>query len=126
MIVGTVNDKLEPRIPLLVESSGGNQRQVDALVDTGFTGMLSLPQETVDQLQLMPDANGAALLADEQWHECSAFWGFVVWHGQSLFKRIHSLGAEVFVGTEFLSGTAMAAEFRPGGKVTLEKLVVQQ
>ena len=47
MIQGEVNAAYEAVITLSVQGSEGQVREVDAVVDTGFTGFLTLPPALV-------------------------------------------------------------------------------
>lgn len=122
MIFGTVNARLESVIPVTVFASGGPPREVQAVVDTGYSGVLSLPPEIVENLQLMFDRPGKAVLANGVEHECRVYWGFVNWHGQQWFKPIHCIPGTPLIGTAFLRGSQFSAEFLPGGQVHVERL----
>ena len=50
MIVGRVNAYREAVISLSVEGSGGRRREIDAVVDTGFNGYLTLPATLIQEL----------------------------------------------------------------------------
>ena len=50
MIVGRVNAYREAVISLIVEGSGGRRREIDAVVDTGFNGYLTLPATLMQEL----------------------------------------------------------------------------
>ena len=43
MITGMVNANREAAIRLLVRGPQGHQREIEAIIDTGFTGFLTLP-----------------------------------------------------------------------------------
>lgn len=50
MINGSVNPNLEAIVPLVVVGAGSRRQQVDAVVDTGFTGYLTLRPSVVAAL----------------------------------------------------------------------------
>src|SRR5689334_2232060 len=43
MITRQVNADFEPRVVLTARAAGGQPQQVDAVIDTGFNGFLTLP-----------------------------------------------------------------------------------
>ena len=64
MIQGVVNSVYEAVITLSVQGPEGQAREVDAVVDTGFTGFLTLPPALVAELGLPFETTGHATLAD--------------------------------------------------------------
>jgi predicted aspartyl protease len=52
MITGIVNADFEPIIPLSICDAEGEIHIQDAIVDTGFNGWLSLPPDSIAQLNL--------------------------------------------------------------------------
>ena len=51
MIDGTVNDRYEPMVDLVVLGPGGQRREVRAVVDNGYNGSPQLPQPAIEELQ---------------------------------------------------------------------------
>ena len=54
MIAGTVNAAREARIPLTLRAPLGTTHEIDALIDTGFDGFLTLPPSVIVALGLKP------------------------------------------------------------------------
>ena len=52
MIEGTVNASREAVVPLTVASPAGRMQPIDAVIDTGFNGFLTLPAALVSELRL--------------------------------------------------------------------------
>ena len=52
MIEGVVNADYEAIIPLRIQGPDGRTRDIEAVVDTGFTDFLTLPPALVDELGL--------------------------------------------------------------------------
>ena len=53
MIEGVVNSAYEAVIPLSLQGPAGQAQQVEAVIDTGFTGFLTLPPSLVAELGLV-------------------------------------------------------------------------
>ena len=52
MIKGTVNRDIEPTLTVEIVRRDGHTLSVDATLDTGFSGDLLLPSETIRQVEL--------------------------------------------------------------------------
>jgi predicted aspartyl protease len=64
MITGFVPERREAVIRLRVYGPAGQNEEIEAIIDTGFDGSLSLPSSIVAQLGLIWRQRGLALLAD--------------------------------------------------------------
>lgn len=64
MIEGVVNATREPVITLAVQGPSGRAREIEAVIDTGFTGFLTLPPGLISELGLPFVAGNRATLAD--------------------------------------------------------------
>ena len=61
---GTVNARLEAIVRLRIRGPGEAGTEVDAVIDTGYTGTLTLPTPVADALGLERGVGGQAVLAD--------------------------------------------------------------
>ncbi len=64
MIVGVVNHDLEATVRLMVRGAEGQDHEVETIIDTGFSGFLTLPSALIAALQLMWIGQENAILAD--------------------------------------------------------------
>jgi predicted aspartyl protease len=64
VIPGVVNSNLEATVRLLVRGLGGQEQEIDAVIDTGFNGFLTLPPALVRRLNLPHLGQSRALLAN--------------------------------------------------------------
>ena len=58
MIQGVVNAAYEPIVRLALEGPSGQSREIDAVVDTGFNGFLTLPPLLIAELELPFQSEG--------------------------------------------------------------------
>lgn len=68
MITGSVNTDYEAVIRLRIQGPRGYQQEVEAIIDTGFNGFLTLPPLLVTELGLARLSRGRALLANGAIH----------------------------------------------------------
>lgn len=64
MMTGSVNACREPVLRLTVRGPAGQEPEVEAVIDTGFNGSMSLPSTLIAMLGLAWRRRGRALLAD--------------------------------------------------------------
>jgi len=64
MITGKVTAELEGTIELEVNGSSPPPQRVEAVIDTGFNGYLTLPNRVIGPLNLSPAGNRSATLGD--------------------------------------------------------------
>lgn len=64
MIQGVVNAAYEPVVTLEAQEPRGQVRDIEAVVDTGFNGYLTLPPGLVTDLGLLLVGTGSGVLAD--------------------------------------------------------------
>jgi clan AA aspartic protease len=104
MIVGTVNATHEARTALMLRAPLGATQEIDALIDTGFDGLLTLPPSLIAALGLNRLARGLAILADgrEQLFDIHAVT--VLWDGQPLTVEADSADTDPLVGMGLLEG----------------------
>ena len=81
MITGKVNANREAVIEL--ETIGSNQRnqKVEAVLDTGFTGYLTLPSSLINHLKLQMAGNRRVALGDGNVVVLNMYLAKVLWDG---------------------------------------------
>ncbi len=121
---GRVDDGArEAVLPLRVLDEAANRaEEVDAVVDTGFTGALCLPPERVRSLSLPLVGRGIAVLADGRAVETSVHRARVVWHGRERVVRVLATEGGPLVGMALLRGSRLTVDAAPGGAVRIEEL----
>ncbi len=95
---------------------------IDLVVDTGFTGFLTLPPAAVAALQLPYLEDTPANLATDEEVELPVHVATIVWNGVEREVRVLATGRRPLLGTALLDGNELVAQFRDGGLVTVDDL----
>ena len=66
MMSGTVNSSGELMVPIRILDANEHIRRFEAIVDTGFTGDLTLPSEYTRELGLIMEQTVDAVVANEE------------------------------------------------------------
>ena len=98
MILGVVNAGYEAVITLSVQGPEGQAQEVDAVVDTGFTGFLTLPPALVTELALPFETTGHATLADGSEVSFDTYRVTVLWEGQPRYVLADAADTTPLVG----------------------------
>jgi len=122
MILGAVNDELDPIVRLLVVGPDGSGESVDWVVDTGFAGTLSLPYDVIRRLNLRWSHEGASILADGSTVRHDVYCGFVDWFGELYLVDIDAADADPLLGTSLLNHHRLTIDVHPGGPVNIAPL----
>jgi clan AA aspartic protease len=122
MITGVVTSNREAIIRVLVRAARGQEAQVEAPIDTGFTGFLTLPARLIASLALSFAGTTRAALADGSEVAMDVFEATVLWDNQE--RDVVALAAEgvALVGMALLSGYRVTLEVEDGGSVRIDPL----
>ena len=107
MMQGVVNLRREATLTVVVGSSNQNVQAIEAVIDTGFTGFLSLPSAIITTLNLPWSASDIVTLGDGSETLFDLYTAVVIWDGE--YRDIYIAEAE----TEPLIGMAMLYGYRP-------------
>jgi clan AA aspartic protease len=123
VIRGRVTADYEATIELLMRGPSGQTRQVQAVIDTGFNGYLTLPPARISELGLAYHSMTLAALADGTRIALRRFEGSVSWDEAD--REIVILEAEglPLVGMAMLRNHRLMLDVVPDGQVTAEALV---
>jgi clan AA aspartic protease len=121
MITGTVRYD-EPRIRLKVMGRRGQEEDVEAIVDSGFTGALTLPPNLIAALDLRWQSMDTATLADGGTCVFQVYVGKVLWDGKVRSVLVAEAETDPLVGMRLLRGHELRMQVRSRGKVTIKRL----
>ena len=120
MIEGFVNANLEAVVPLSLRGPAGQPWEVDAVIDTGYSGSLTLPPSLVAELELPYVISSKATLADGSEVGFSVHSVTALWDGKPRRIEADAVGSTSLVGTALLDGHDLHAEFTYGGRVLIQ------
>ena len=120
MITGTVNADYEAVIRLFVHGPTGTAHEVNAIIDTGFNGFLTLPPALVTTLGLMRRSRGRALLANGSEELFDIYGVTVLWDGQQRYVEADAVDTTPLVGMSLLDGYDLYIQVADGGQVVIQ------
>ena len=120
MIEGTVNAAYEAVLILTVQGPEGHSREIEAVVDTGYNGFLTLPPVLVGELDLPFVTSGDATLADGSAVSFDIHMVTVDWDGDIRHVEADAAETTPLVGMRLLAGHDLHVEVENGGRVVIE------
>jgi clan AA aspartic protease len=121
MIVGVVNSLREAVIALAVHGQK-KQIEIDAVVDTGFNGYISLSRALISELGFPFRRRGRAVLADGSEIIFNVYEATVMWNGELRRLELDEADTDPLVGMGLLDGYKLTIEVVKGGAVTINRL----
>ena len=122
MMSGTVNPALEPLLRLTVRDPGGLPHDVEAVVDSGFNGFLTLPPALIAMLGLPWLCRQQGQLADGTIVALDVYAAMLDWHGQLRNVEVEAADAQPLLGMALMQGSELRIEVDRGGSVTIKEL----
>lgn len=121
-VSGKVNDRLEAVLRLRVRGPSGTVSEFDAVVDTGYTGLSTLPTAAAERLGLERGMGGQATLADGSARRFDTFSAELAWGVGWRDVVASALGSEVLVGMRLLAGHELRVQVVRDGAVEVTAL----
>jgi clan AA aspartic protease len=122
MMYGIVDRNLEATIKLVVGNANSQRQTIDALIDTGFTGFLTLPLSVITTIKLQLYRREAGTLGDGSTCIFDVYRGLVIWDGQYREIDINASEAAPLLGMSLLYGYRVQLDAIEGGTVTIQSL----
>ena len=132
MLTGRVTAEREAVVsievaPRLSPSGGlGPEEQtvvVEAGIDTGYNGFLTLPRALIDELGLPYVGTAGAELGDGNKVRMDLFLGAVRWEGEAREVLVLEAPGGVLLGMAMLYGSRVTLEVEENGAVRIEPLI---
>ena len=126
MIEGVVNTAYEAVVPLAVRGPAGRVRDIEAVIDTGYNGFLTLPPMLVSELGLPFVTSGQATLADGGEATFDIHSVTVLLDGQSKNVDVYVSDTAPLVGMRLLDGYGVCVDVEYGGRVVVERRTTEE
>ena len=120
MIEGLVNPDREAVVSLSLNGPKGQATDVDAVIDTGYSGSLTLPPSLVAELELPYVLSSKATLADDTEVGFSVYRATVLWDSKPLRIEADAVGSTPLVGMSLLDDHDLSIQVRVGGRVVIQ------
>lgn len=122
MIQGIVNQNYEATARLLAISPNSQSQLIDSVIDTGFTGFLTLPSSVLINLKLKLYRREQGTLGDGSICIFDVYRGMVNWDGKVRPVDINASETIPLVGMSLLYGYRIQLDAIENGKVTIQSL----
>jgi clan AA aspartic protease len=121
MMHGVVNQSCEATLPIVIKNNTATQL-VDTVIDTGFSGFLTLPFDIISALDLTWKGRDIATLGDGTSCIFEVYIAMVIWDGQYREVYINESETVPLIGMKLLRGYDLRIQTIEGGFVTIEAL----
>ena len=121
MISGRIRNR-EAIIEFDVSAPGQSPQQVEAVIDTGYNGYLTLPSQLVSALRLPFAGHRRGTLADGSITRLDVYLGTVFWHGHQKDVLVLQKADTTLIGMSLLAGSRMTMDVVDGGHVSINSL----
>ena len=122
MMMGNVNSRREAIIQFAVMGSDNQRQGIKAVIDTGYTGFLTLPSGIITTLGLTWFMQEEGILGDGSICMFNVFEASVIWDGQVKSIEVNESETDPLVGMGLLEGYELNIQGFVGGLVTIKSL----
>ena len=122
MILGVVNSTREAVIQIAIVGEQKQLKSLPAIIDTGYTGDLTMPKSIILELGWLRLGVQEAILGDGSSHDFEVYAGMIIWDGN--FKRVEVNASTngSLIGIGLVEGWKLEIEAKAGGDVKLTQL----
>lgn len=121
-MIGNVNSRREAIIQLAVLGANNQRQGIKAVIDTGYTGFLTLPSAMIAKLELTWFMQEEGTLGDGSMCMFNVFEASIIWDGQVRPIEINESEADPLIGMGLLEGYELNIQGLAGGTVTIKEL----
>ena len=120
MIEGMVNAAYEPVVTLVVQGSSEQSVEIETVVDTGFTGFLTVTPALARELSLALEGTSRTTLADRSEVTFDVYDVAVLWDGQPRYVLADTADTTPLVGMRLLDRHTLSIDIEYGGRVVIQ------
>jgi len=117
-----VNSEREAIVELVVIGNNNLAKTIHAVIDTGYTGFLTLSPALTLELQLTWYMQQQGMLGDGSVRLFNVYEASIIWDGQERAIEVNEADADCLVGMGLMEGYEPVIRNVPGGVVTLSSL----
>lgn len=121
MLIGHVTQDNEAVLPMNILGAEG-PIQVEAVIDTGYNGFLTLPRTTIEELDLTFVGPARAALGDGNEVTMDLFLASVQWEDGLRDVLVLETDGGTLIGMAMLGGCRVVMDVEEGGGVSIESL----
>ncbi|MFN8748181.1 MAG: clan AA aspartic protease [Pseudanabaena sp.] len=121
MMQGYVNKNYEATI-LVVIRNNAKLKSINAVIDTGFTGFLSLPNDIITELGLPWSYRDRGTLGDGSEVLFDIYDAVAIWDGKAKEIEVNSAETDPLIGMSMLRGYRLQVDTIEGGLVVITDL----
>jgi len=122
MINGWVNAFHDLVVPLVVRDPAGRDTRFEFIIDTGYTGTLTLPRSAITTLNLTFATSAEMVLGDGSRVMFDIYEAVVLWDGTSQNTWVRAVDTLPLLGLGLLAGHDLRARIEDGGTVEIEAI----
>ena len=115
-----MNASREAVIRLAVQGPSGQARDIEAVIDTGFTGFLTVTPLLAEELALVFEGTARATLADGSETTFPYYSVAVLWDGQARYVEADAADTTPLIGMRLLDSHSLYMEVEDGGRIIIE------
>lgn len=119
MIAGSVSAELEAAIPIAVIDSNGDPVPLEGVIDTGFSGYLTLPNEILERIGGVWLGREDGILADGNVVEFDVFRVMIQWRDQLRVLEVQASDSAPLLGMSLLHQNILTIQVISNGVVTI-------
>ena len=124
MIKGRVNAHREALVPLPVRGSQGEEHAIEAVIDTGYNGFLTLPPDLIVRLGLPFLRSSRAILGDGSTVEFDIHEAILLWNGRLQRIPVDAADVNPLLGMGLLYGHELNIEVIENGHARIRALEI--
>jgi clan AA aspartic protease len=121
MMQGYVNKNYEATILVVIRNSA-KLKSINAVIDTGFTGFLSLPSDIIAELDLPWSYRDRGTLGDGSEVLFDIYDAVAIWDGKAKEIEVNSAETDPLIGMSMLRGYRLQVDTIEGGLVIITDL----